>query len=143
MPVSWLQVAMTVGLGAAEAQGQDRQCDRDEIPRTGDEGETGEAQGDRCHDQREPAARPATPKGSGDDDHGGSPADEPPDRTGDDLGPVVDHEPDHRARRGAEHDGGDPAERRRGEQPCEEHTERRAEPECEADRVPVPHRRSV
>ncbi len=40
-------------------------------------------------------------------------------------------------------DGRDPAERRRREQPGEEHAERRTEPECEADRVPVPHRRSV
>ena len=61
----------------------------------------------------------------GDDDRGGSAADErrrPPRRR---LGPVVDQSPTTAPRGAAEHDGRDPAERRRREQPGEEHAERR------------------
>jgi hypothetical protein len=47
------QAGVPVGLGAAEANGEERQGDRNEIPGAGDEREAGEAGRDRRDDQRE------------------------------------------------------------------------------------------
>lgn len=133
-----------VPLGGAAAQTRGKSGDEQRLEVTGDRnpGDGGEHERGETDEHRSPEARSAAAKRPGNELRRTDRTDDGADAAADSLVPLPERKADEHACTGGDHQSGDRGRSRAGEQPREEHANRRAETRADTDPVPATHLRA-